>query len=80
MLFGNIITLPPLTFSLLLLYKSTCIEYSFFVKAPLSLTLKDCQSYLTYDILLLGFLSFLNCQIKLEKNYLLIRNILYEYF
>ncbi len=22
----------------------------------------------------------LNCQIKLEKNYLLIRNILYEYF
>ncbi len=23
---------------------------------------------------------FLNCQIKLEKNYLLIRNILYEYF
>lgn len=25
-------------------------------------------------------LYFLNCQIKLEKNYLLIRNILYEYF
>ncbi len=24
--------------------------------------------------------SNLNCQIKLEKNYLLIRNILYEYF
>ena len=24
--------------------------------------------------------DFLNCQIKLEKNYLLIRNILYEYF
>ncbi len=26
------------------------------------------------------FLNNLNCQIKLEKNYLLIRNILYEYF
>ncbi len=25
-------------------------------------------------------LNDLNCQIKLEKNYLLIRNILYEYF
>ena len=26
------------------------------------------------------FEVYLNCQIKLEKNYLLIRNILYEYF
>ncbi len=26
------------------------------------------------------YICILNCQIKLEKNYLLIRNILYEYF
>ena len=41
-----------------------------------------------YDLIILdvmmpqmdGFTFILNCQIKLEKNYLLIRNILYEYF